>query len=383
MSCFKKFSLFFIIFFICVFNTSTLAISNTNFIGKWQSIVDGTKGESSIFYRLEFKENGHITIIKQSGNENLTEEKSWIRVDDSIKIFSTKECLITDFNDIALKIEDSKTLIYKNSNYESVFKPYNFNYSLSHWILIPICLMILNELFRKSKVMSVLFFIVFPILLIHFWNNHGVIYWFKWIKLYYAILSCIWLIIIKNTKLKYYRFSKLIIVLFPAITILEATLQSFSMSGVPNVFNGIAGIFSILTLFYGWEEIFFDNSSKRDLIGPKMTTHWIVGYAIWNFTFVYINFPGSASAQLMVILSFTLPALFIKKGTWFQAHAFTLTTWFIYYFTFPIFVESIAIMLPRNTFIIFLLAILSISINIIYALSFALRVHKPSLGTLK
>ncbi len=50
------------------------------------------------------------------------------------------------------------------------------------------------------------------------------------------------------------------------------------------------------------------------MVWPGMTIFWIIAYDIWNIVYVYLNFPGSTSAQLMVILACTIPALFIKKG---------------------------------------------------------------------
>ena len=112
------------------------------------------------------------------------------------------------------------------------------------------------------------------------------------------------------------------------------------------------------------------------MVWPKMTILWIVAYDVWNIVYVYLNFPGSTSAQLMVLLSCTIPALFIKKGTWLQARGFTLAVWFMYYFTFPRFTEQMELMVPRNTMLMLVVAILSITLNVIFFGVFINKVRK-------
>jgi hypothetical protein len=147
---------------------------------------------------------------------------------------------------------------------------------------------------------------------------------------------------------------------------MEAVSQDFSMGYLPNILNGIAGILSTITLFYGWKQIGPDKSKEKDMIWPKMPMLWIIAYDVWNIVYVYLNFPGSTSAQFMVILACTIPALFIKKGTWLQARAFTLAAWFMYYFTFPRFTEQLELMVPRNTTLMLAVAVLSIGLNVVY-----------------
>jgi hypothetical protein len=159
---------------------------------------------------------------------------------------------------------------------------------------------------------------------------------------------------------------KLIAALFLAVNIAEAVSQDFSMGYLPNILNGIAGILSIITLFYGWKQIGPDKSKHKDMVWPAMTVFWIVAYDIWNIVYVYLNFPGSTSAQLMVLLSCTIPALFIKKGTWLQARAFTLAAWFMYYFTVPRFTEQMELMFPRSYNLMLIVAIISITANLAY-----------------
>jgi hypothetical protein len=145
---------------------------------------------------------------------------------------------------------------------------------------------------------------------------------------------------------------------------------------LPNILNGIAGVLNIITLFYGWKEIGPDNSKEKDMVWPKMTIFWIIAYDIWNIVYVYLNFPGSTSAQAMVILSCTIPALFIKKGTWLQARAFTLAAWFMYYFTFPRYTEQMELLVPRSYNLMLAVASISILANIVYFFIFIKNIRE-------
>lgn len=334
----------------------------------WQTIVDGKAGEGALFYRLSFEEDGTLEIIKQSGgSDNIVEEKLWAQEGNRIIISSQPNDRIHDFDGDALIILDENTLSYDNNGYTSRVKPYKHTQALIHWLMILLVLIMLNELFRRSKWITIVFFVLLPLVLTPLiWSEQGVTHWFKWVKIYSVIFAVIWFTLIRFTKLGKYNWVKLIAALFLAINIAEAVSQDFSMGYLPNILNGIAGILNIVTLFYGWKKIGPDNTSTKDMVWPGMTIFWILAYDIWNLVYVYLNFPGSTSAQFMVILACTIPALFIKKGTWLQARAFTLAAWFMYYFTVPRFTEQMELLVPRNYNLMLAVAILSITANVIY-----------------
>lgn len=354
------------------------AIYNDFKPGVWQTIVDGQSGEGSMFYRLTFNETGTVEIIKQAGgSDNIVEEKMWYQNGTSIIISSKSDDIIKEFDGELLFIKDKNTLSYKNNKYQSIIKPYKHSYAIIHWILILVVLIILNELFRRKKWSALIFFILIPLILTPLvWSQQGVSYWFKWVKIYSVVFAAIWFTLIRFTKFGKFNWVKLVAALFLAVNIAEAVSQDFSMGFLPNVLNGIAGVLNIITLFYGWKQIGPDNSKHKDMVWPKMTIFWIIAYDIWNIVYVYLNFPGSTSAQFMVILACTIPALFIKKGTWLQARAFTLGVWFMYYFTFPRFTEQMELLVPRSYNLMLFVATISIAVNVIYFFIFVRRIYQ-------
>lgn len=368
---------------ICLFMIMVASVSakpsneftanNNPKLGTWQGIIDGKQGEGSFFYRFSFREDGTVTVIKQYGGHDEKEDKTWKKNGDNLQIISGPNANIVDFDKggtVLFKFIDSKTIEYKDGFYESHFKEHKSGIAFFHWILILVVLVALNEIFRRFKFPTIIFYFILPFALIPLWSSQGVSYWFKWAKVYSVVTACIWFTCMRYTKLSKMVFPRLIAGMFIALNITEAVTQDFSLGYAPNILNGIAGILSIITLFYGWKGIHIDNSKQHDMVWPKMTILWILAYDVWNFVFVYLNFPGSASAQFMVILSCTIPSLFIKKGTWLQARAFTLAAWFMYYFTAPRFTESMQLHVPRNASLSMTVALLSIALNIICAVVF-------------
>lgn len=342
----------------------------------WQGIIDGDKGEGSFFYRLNFEEDT-VLITKQQGNVNIYDEKhDWQMSDDKLTILSKVDDEIQDFNSAQIIMNESGTLEYTNGIYIGTINYHHAPLSWIHFILILVVLMALNELFRNSKWAGIVFYFILPFALLPLWASIGVTYWFKWVKVYSVVFACIWFTFMRYSKLDKYNFAKLVCGGFLALNISEAVMQDFSMGNLPNILNGIAGILSILTLWFGWKMVGKDNSEYKDMVWPLMPLMWIIPYDIWNFAFVYLNFPGSASGQLMVLLSCTIPCIFIKKGTWLQARAYTLAAWFMYYFTFPRFTESLQVQLPRNESLMLTIAVASIVTNLIFTVIFIMLVKK-------
>ncbi|WLR42999.1 DUF5692 family protein [Bacillus carboniphilus] len=342
--------------------------------GEWQMIVDGESGEGAFFYRFDFQENNLVTVTKQLGGDNIVEEKNWEISDNNLIITSGENAKITEFDDNPLTIEEDG-LHYSNGFYFGTLQEHNSPFAWIHWVLILVVLMGLNELFRKSKWAGVIFYFVLPIALLPIWTSHDVSYWFKWVKVYSVVGASVWYILMRFSKLGKLTSAKLVAALFLALNIAEAVTQDFSMGYLPNILNGIAGILSIATLFYGFKQMTIEDTKERDLVWAKMPLLWIIAYDIWNWVFVYLNFPGSASAQFMVLLSCTIPAVFIKKGTWLQARAFTLAAWFMYYFTFPRFTETMEILVPRNDFLMLSVAVISLAANVAYAIVYLRRMR--------
>lgn len=352
-----------------LFAKETMQEETSVHLGIYQGVLDGDPGEGGLFFRLDFMEEGIIEVTKQYGGDNLKEMKAWEQQGNLIKITSNTGDLIHDFDEAQIELQSLKKLKYNKEHHQFYIHKYSGWKTALHWIGMLLLLILLNELFRKYKVPTFAFYIIIPFLvipLIAYLGYTEVSYWFKWVKLYSVVFAAIWFSFMRYTKLGFAKSARFVAAAFLAINIAEAVGQDFSMGFIANILNAIAGILSIITLT-GWKDIQIDDSKEKDMVWPAMTTLWIIAYDIWNFVFVYLNFPGSAANQFLVLLSCTIPSLFIKKGTWLQARAFTLAAWFMYYFISPTAVETHLVLLPRTDFLMLASGVISIAANAVLA----------------
>jgi hypothetical protein len=219
-----------------------------------------------------------------------------------------------------------------------------------HVLLLLVVLLLLNELFRKSRISTIVFFCILPVILTFaIWIDNGtrpgssINTWFHWAKLYSVIAAVIGFTVMRYTKLGANKYMKFFPVLILGINISEAVMRDFQLGmlngGIWHYFNAVAGILSIITLS-GWSGIFIGKDNNKDLLWYDMTVFWIIAYDVWNFTYIYLCVPEHAAFGIAVLLACTIPSIFIKKGTWIQARAFTLAVWMMYVFTFPDFVDN-------------------------------------------
>jgi hypothetical protein len=345
-------------------------------LGMYQIILEGMPGTGGLSYHLEFETNGEVLIEKKFNGRDDNETHQWTLEGQNITIHPLDGSAITDFDKASLTIIDEENIqVNLNVTGESLqilekdveFKLLRWHSFIAklHIILTLFVLIALNEIFRHFKWSGFVFFVGLSIVLsIFVWPYQGVVYWFKWAKIYSVVLASVFFLLMRFTKVHQYKAAKMFCVFFLAGNIAEAVGQDFSMGFTPNILNGVAGVLSILTCYYGWKGIKADSSTQKDMIWPQMTTLWIIAYDVWNFVYVYLNFPASASAQLMVIIAATIPALFIKKGTWLQARAYTLGIWFMFYFTFTHFYERNLWIFPRDASLTYPLAALSLILNV-------------------
>ena len=246
-----------------------------------------------------------------------------------------------------------------------------------------------NELGRAKKWSGILLFVFVPLVLTIFvWpktaalgNEYGTGTWFTWVKTYSALAGCIGFMLIRYIpKIEHSKFAIYFPPVILAANIFEAVLRDFqvfswgltqgdyvanlwTISGPWNIMNGIAGIFNIL-LICGWAGIFVSKEKTKDMMWPDMGWVYILTYDLWNFAYTYNCISDhSAYCGMLLLLSCTIPAIFIKKGCWLQHRAQTLAFWGMFIMTVPMFADRIAPVPtthnPTAFFIVSFLALIS------------------------
>ena len=271
-------------------------------------------------------------------------------------------------------------------------------YSALMWIGVVAALMLVNELARSSKWISLLIFLAVPAVLpFTVWNHtagagSSVGTWFHWAKVYSALAGCLGFMALRFVK----GWSKnKYLLMFPALilslNIMEAVIRDFQcynlnglvdgvvMVGGPwNIMNGIAGILNIITIS-GWVGIFISKGKNKDMLWPDQLWFWIIAYDLWNFAYVYNCVSDHAFyAGAALLISCTIPAFFIKKGAWLQHRAQTLATWMMFVMCFPGFVDTskFAVKSSHNKTALFVVSALALGSNIAVFVYHFYKVYK-------
>lgn len=242
-----------------------------------------------------------------------------------------------------------------------------------YFFLIFIGLLLLQEIFRHFPRLTLMAFVVLPIFLIPFWINlnwaeNYARDWFLWAKISSLLIGVIWLSILKLTNLGKYRFAKITAYFFLVINILEAVIRDAQGSNAAHYLNSMAGILLIATL-EKIDSISITNDKYKDFVWRGMTLMWVVGYTIWNWTFVYLNFV-SVSLYHIAVLGVPLAVAFINKNRWVQSRVFTLTAYFLFFYSLPKKTAQDLYVFWGNEAVGFFLAEASLIFMIIYTIIF-------------
>ncbi len=285
--------------------------------------------------------------------------------------------------------------------------------SMIEWgiaILALLGLMTFNEIGRRTKWGGLLLFLLVPVILtIWVWpttaapgNEYGTGTWFNWVKVYSALAGALGFMAMRYIPA---LMKKKWILLFPplilAINIFEAVIRDFQvysygawdgaiidnlwvMSGSWNIMNGIAGLLNIVAIC-GWAGIYISKSKTKDMIWPDMIWPWIIAYDLWNFAYVYNCIADhSFFTGLILLLSCTIPAFFIKKGAWLQHRANTLALWAMFVLTVPQFVDVIApIPTTHDPKAFFALSLIALIANVALVVYQVIKIRKHKLNPLK
>jgi len=278
-------------------------------------------------------------------------------------------------------------------------------YAFAMGILVLLGLMLINEVTRRSKNLALFTYIGLPILLTLFiWPKTSgpgtpMGYWFPWVKTYSALAGVLGFMALRYVKgLNQNKWMLIFPPAILAINILEAVFRDFECynfsgivdgvyinGGIWNIMNGVAGILSIITIC-GWAGIFIGQDKNKDMLWPDQMWFWIIAYDIWNFAYVYNCIPDhSFYSGLILLLSCTIPAFFIKKGAWLQHRAQTLALWAMFSLTMPYFAETsmFAVKSSHNTVTLTTLSALALLSNAAVFVYQFKRIHQLKLNPLK
>jgi Family of unknown function (DUF5692) len=179
-----------------------------------------------------------------------------------------------------------------------------------------------QELVRRSPLCWTWGLFAFvPVVLTNYWirvNDFGP---FLWIKLY-SVMFCICWATWLRTKTCGSKLQSTISLLLLA-NVIEATVVDLCEDGLAHSINAVSGMILILTLPPAARRTSVDQQLGYRDLHVNISRHWIVGYTLWNWTFVYLNYPHWSGHHVAVLLAALVIGL-IEPKRWLQARACTL-----------------------------------------------------------
>lgn len=213
-------------------------------------------------------------------------------------------------------------------------------------VVVIAVLILLNEVTRRNKWVSVAAYIVLPVIVfaliaMNVLGSPSGKTWFGAVKAVSALTGVLGFMAIRFTKLGKTKFAGIFPMAILSINILEAVYREYEVyaqfqtpaidaagiymqGGTWNILNAISGIIIIITLT-GWMGIKVANTKSKDMIWVDQLWFWIIGYDLWNMAYVYNCISSRAAyAGLALLLSCTIAEFLFKKGAWLQHRAQTL-----------------------------------------------------------
>ena len=224
------------------------------------------------------------------------------------------------------------------------------NYSLLSilgFIILVAALILINEVTRRSKIASYIFYIAVPVLLViaiamKWVHSPSSATWFGVVKTFSALLG-VWgfMAIRYSSKVGGSKFAFVFPAAILSINIVEAITRDLEVfmtykekiidpagvvmqGGIWNILNALAGVFLLITLT-GCMGIKVAKTKSQDMVWPDQLWFWIIAYDVWNMAYCYNCISTRAMyAGAALLTSSTIAAFLCRKGAWLQHRAQTL-----------------------------------------------------------
>jgi hypothetical protein len=170
-----------------------------------------------------------------------------------------------------------------------------------------------------------------PVALSAYWfrvNDFGP---FPWIKVYTVLFCACYGTVLRFTALVNRASARFIITGLLALNILEATALDLIGGSLAHALNALAGLVLVATQPRSSHAVRIE-TARREL-HYDLSRLWVLGYTVWNWTFVYLNYPELSGHHTAVLLSALIVGL-ADPRRWLQARAYTLGSIFIAQCTF-------------------------------------------------
>ncbi len=199
-------------------------------------------------------------------------------------------------------------------------------------VLLLVGFVFAYELFRCSSKLTFIVFIILPWLLLPWWIGYYHFSWFFWAKIYSVTFDITLIFIYRYTRFSESKLLPYAIWIIFLINIGEAMLYDAVAINRLQLINVVTGLILIYTM-PGPGSMSIDKTTTYRDFSWDISYRWILAYTLWNWIFVYGNWPEIGCRHHLAVLGAPLLIALYNRKHWVQARAFTLGTYFMVWFS--------------------------------------------------
>ncbi len=195
--------------------------------------------------------------------------------------------------------------------------------ALQVFVLMLVLLAAQTALLRAGKWVPWALFAAVPVVLLPSWIANNQFDLFMWAKGYSVAVFNVWVAAVRFTRLGRSEWARRSIPLMLAVNITEAVVVDLASGGLAHLLNAAAGVLLVTTLPFGRAGTWVDAASRSRDLRVATSRGWVIGYSLWNWAFVLLNYPEFAGHHAAVLAAGLVVGL-IDPARWAQARGYAL-----------------------------------------------------------
>jgi len=183
---------------------------------------------------------------------------------------------------------------------------------------------VFQECGRRCKLKALwLVFGFIPAVLAPIWAWANDVDGFWWLKMFSVFAGICWAGWLRFTHAGRIAMFRSVVPWILVINVGEAMLVDLLHTGIEHQMNALAAIMLMLSIPKSEARVRVEDASGLNDLQFDLPRSWIVGYTLWNWSFVNLNYPAYAGHHLAILFAALIVGWFNPK-IWLQARAATL-----------------------------------------------------------
>ena len=189
---------------------------------------------------------------------------------------------------------------------------------------LTVIYLVFQEYGRRCKLKTLwLVFGIVPVVLAPIWAWANDVDGFWWIKMFSVFAGICWAGLLRFTYAGRIAMFRSVVPWILVINVGEAMMVDLLHAGIEHLMNALAAILLILTIPMSESRVRVEEASGFNDLQFDLPRSWIIGYTLWNWSFVILNYPAYAGHHLAILVAALIVGWYNPK-IWLQARAATL-----------------------------------------------------------